>query len=226
MLAGNGWCICVHNFKSISSKMAELWHKTCKKQALFMSFRDFSAIFLILFLPILTLQTKSVLGSFFAFFAKIWPKNWYHSFKFQFLLFDLLYLVTWGGLDLCILWSQSTGNDTNVRHSIHADSLTLFELNIDIVLADVTKPEKSNILTLTWPVTSLVTQRSLKRRIPGLSKAAWILIIGPVVSEFRGREGGLEIALPPVGRVIKIPTPVGRGLNIRFSNRPRLADNF
>ena len=34
---------------------------------------------------------------------------------------------------------------TNVRDTIHADSLALFEVNIDILLADVTKPEKSNI---------------------------------------------------------------------------------
>ena len=38
---------------------------------------------------------------------------------------------------------------TNVRDTIHADSLALFEVNIDILLADVTKPEKSNISTLT-----------------------------------------------------------------------------
>ena len=49
MLEGNGWWICAHNFKSISSKMAEIWHKTCQKQALFTSFRDFTEIFLILF---------------------------------------------------------------------------------------------------------------------------------------------------------------------------------
>ena len=35
----------------------------------------------------------------------------------------------------------------NVRDTIHADSLALFEFNIKILLADVTKPEKSNILT-------------------------------------------------------------------------------
>ena len=37
------------NFKSISWKMAEIWHKTCQKQALFTSFRDLTMIFLILF---------------------------------------------------------------------------------------------------------------------------------------------------------------------------------
>ena len=37
---------------------------------------------------------------------------------------------------------------TNVRDTIHADSLALFVLNIASSLADVTKPEMSNILTL------------------------------------------------------------------------------
>ena len=49
MLEGNGWWICAHNLKSISSKMAEIWHKTCQKQALLTSFRDYTDIFLILF---------------------------------------------------------------------------------------------------------------------------------------------------------------------------------
>ena len=34
---------------------------------------------------------------------------------------------------------------TNVSDAIHADSLALFALNIEILLADVTKPETSNI---------------------------------------------------------------------------------
>ena len=38
---------------------------------------------------------------------------------------------------------------TDVSDTIHADSLALFVLNIAILLADVTKPEMSNILTLT-----------------------------------------------------------------------------
>ena len=49
MLEGNGWWICAQNFKSISSKMAEIWHKACQKQALFTSFRDFAVILRILF---------------------------------------------------------------------------------------------------------------------------------------------------------------------------------
>ena len=38
---------------------------------------------------------------------------------------------------------------TNVSDTIHADSLALFALNIEIVLTGVTKSEKSSILTLT-----------------------------------------------------------------------------
>ena len=38
---------------------------------------------------------------------------------------------------------------TDVSNTIHADSLALLALNIEILLADVTKPEKSTILTLT-----------------------------------------------------------------------------
>ena len=44
--------------------------------------------------------SKSVLGSFFAFFAKIWPKNMYRSSKSRNFLLDLFYLVTWHDLDL------------------------------------------------------------------------------------------------------------------------------
>ena len=47
-----------------------------------------------------------------------------------------------------------------VSDTIHADSLALFALNIEILLADVTKSDKSNIPPLTWPVTSAVTSRS------------------------------------------------------------------
>ena len=74
MLEGNSWWICAQNFKSISSKMAEIWHKTCQKQALFTSFRDFTVIFRTLFFDWFW-RFQSVLGSFFAFFAKIWPKK-------------------------------------------------------------------------------------------------------------------------------------------------------
>ena len=49
---------------------------------------------------------------------------------------------------------------TDVSDTIHVDSL-VFALNIEILLADVSKPEKSKILTLTWPVMSSVTSKSI-----------------------------------------------------------------
>ena len=70
--------------------------------------------------------------------------------------------MTWDDLDLYYCHKAQEMILTDVSDTIHADSLALFALNIEILLADVTKPEKSKILILTWPVTSLVTPRSLK----------------------------------------------------------------
>ena len=153
MLQDNVSWICVQYFKSLSSKMAEIQHKTCQKQTLFTSFRDFTVIFRILFLTDFD-ASKSVLGSFFALFAKIWPKNMYRSSKSRF--FYLFHLVTWDDLDLYYGHKAQEMILTDVSDTIHADSLALFALNIEILLVDVTKPEKSKILTLTWPVTSSV----------------------------------------------------------------------
>ena len=50
MLDCNGWWICVQNFKSIASKMAELWHKTCWKQP------NLPIFAIIIFRPILIFQ--------------------------------------------------------------------------------------------------------------------------------------------------------------------------
>ena len=79
----------------------------------------------------------------------------------------------------------------NVSDTIHADSLALVVLDIEILLADVTKPEISNIPTLTRPVTSSVTSRSnftpwLESSRTGLSNGVWILEIGLVVLEITG----------------------------------------
>ena len=70
--------------------------------------------------------------------------------------------MTWDDLDLYYGHKAQEMILTDVSDTIHADSLALFVLNIAILLADVTKPEMSNILTLTWPVTLLVTLRSVK----------------------------------------------------------------
>ena len=140
--------------------------------------------------------SKSVSGSFFAFFAKIWPKNMYRSSKSLKKNVWPFHLVPWP-----VLRSQSTGNDTyNVSDTIHADSLALFALNIEILLADVTKPEKSKILTLTWPVTSSVNFGSnfwpcTGSSRSGLSNGVWKFEIGPGVWEISG--GPLPPPPPP-----------------------------
>ena len=144
--------------------------------------------------------SKSVLGSFFAFFAKIWPKNMYRKSKHDFFLFDLFHLMTWDDLDLCYGHKAQEMILTDVSDTIHADSLALFALNIEILLADVTKPEKSKILTLTWPVTSSVTSGSnvwpcTGSLRTGLSNGVWNLEIGPVVWEISG--GGALWPPPP-----------------------------
>ena len=105
---------------------------------------------------------------------------------------------------------------TDVSDTIHADSLALFALNIEILLADVTKPEKSKILTLTWPVTSSVTSGSnfwpcTGSSRTGLSNGVWNLEIGPVVWEISGGGPLGPPPPPPAGRVTN-QTPAGRGL--------------
>ena len=87
----------------------------------------------------------------------MWPTNVYRSSKSRFFVWPF-YLVTWDDLDLYYGHKEMILID--VSDTIHADSLALFALNIEILLTDVTKPEKSKILTLTWPVTSWVTSRS------------------------------------------------------------------
>ena len=84
----------------------------------------------------------------------------YRSSKSRNFLFDLFHLVTWDDLDLYYGHKAQEMILTDVSDTIHADSLALFALNIEILLADVTKPEKSKILSLTWPVTSSVTSGS------------------------------------------------------------------
>ena len=123
--------------------------------------------------------------------------------------------MTWDDLDLYYGHKAQEMILTDVSDTIHADSLALFALNIEILLADVTKPEKSKILTLTWPVTSSVTSGSnfwpcMGSSRTGLSNGVWNLEIGPVVWEISG--GALWAPPPPEGRVT-IQTPAGRGLS-------------
>ena len=138
----------------------------------------------------------------------------YRSSKSRIFLFDLFHLVTWDDLDLYYGHKAQEMILTDVSDTIHADSLALFALNIEILLADVTKPKKSKILTLTWPVTSSVTSGSnfwpcTGSSRTGLSNGVWNLEIGPVVWEI---SGGGPFAPPPPSRTCYYPDPSGRGL--------------
>ena len=101
--------------------------------------------------------SRSVLGSFLVFIAKIWPIYLYRSSISRFVFVSPFLPGTWDDHDLYYGHSAQEIIFTKIRDTIHADSLALLELNIKIFLADISKPEKSNIPTWTWPVTSLVT---------------------------------------------------------------------
>ena len=155
--------------------------------------------------------SKSVLGSFFAFFAKIWPKNMYRSSKSRFFFFDLFHLVTWDDLDLYYGHKAQKMILTDVSDTLHTDSLALFLLNIEILLADVTKPEKSKILTLTWPVTSSVTSGSNFWPCTGSSRTGlskWRLKFGNRSSSLGDLRGALWVP-PPPSRTWYYPDPSG-----------------
>ena len=161
--------------------------------------------------------SKSVLGSFFAFFAKIWPKNMYRSsksrnfFAWPFLPGDL----TW---PWPLLWSWSTVNDTYKCQRPLSMPISWLCLCLTSQFCSPMSPKcriARNVEHFDFDLTCDVTRDPEVNKIcflstvfPGLSNAAWIFRIGPVVSEIRG---GLEIAPPPSGARYK-NTPVGRGL--------------
>ena len=93
---------------------------------------------------------KGVLGSFFSrSLRKSDLKSCIAALNHDILLFDLFSLENWDDLDLYYGHRAQEMLLRNVSDTIHADSLALFALNIEILHADVTKPEMSNILTLT-----------------------------------------------------------------------------
>ena len=118
-----------------------------------------TVIFRILFLTDFD-ASKSVLESFFAVFAKIWPKNMHRSSNSLFFSLTLLPGYLRWPLDLYYGHKTQEVILKNVSDTIHADSLALFAINIEILLADVTKPEISNISILARPLTTSVTSRS------------------------------------------------------------------
>ena len=161
------------------------------KQVLFTSFRDFTVIFRILFFDRFWRFKKGFRVIFLRSLRKSDLKTCIAALNHEIFMFDLFHPVTWDDLDLYYGHKAQEMILADVSDTIHADSLAVFALNIEILLADVTKPEKSKILTLTWPVTSSVTSRS--NFLPctgssrtGLSNGVWNLEIGPVVWEISG----------------------------------------
>ena len=91
---------------------------------------------------------------FFVFFSKILPKNMCCSAISRF-VFCLTFFTGWQEMTLtCISHKALVFILASVSDTIHADKLALFAFNKDYSLAKLIHPEKSNIFTLTWPVTS------------------------------------------------------------------------
>ena len=135
--------------------------------------------------------SKGVLGSFFAFFAKIWPKNMYRSsksrnfFAWPFLPGDL----TW---PWPLFWSWSTVNDTYKCQRHYPCRLVAFVCARHRNFARRCHQAR-NVEHFDFDLTCDVTRDPEVNKIcfpstvfPGLSNAAWIFRIGPVVSEIRG----------------------------------------
>ena len=133
------------------------------KTGTFTSFRDFTVIFRILFFDRFWCFRRCFTVIFSRSMRKSDLKTCIVSsksrifFAWPFLPGDL----TW---PWPLLWSWSTVNDTYKcqRHWSMPISWLCLCLASQSLLADVTKPEMSNILTLTWPVTALVTPRPIK----------------------------------------------------------------
>ena len=192
MLEGNGWWICPQNFKWISSKMAEIWWKTCKKNRHFS--RHFGTLPWLSECYFLTDfdAFKGVLGSFFAFFLRksdlktcIAAVN--HEKK------NCLTFFTW--------WPEMTLTSIMVaKHSKwYLQMSEKLSMPISWLCSCLTSQFCSpmspspNVEHFYFDLTCDVTRDPEVNKIcfpktvsPGLSNAAWIFRIGPVVSEIRG----------------------------------------
>ena len=149
----------------ISSRYLQKWLRYYikhVKKSLFTSFRDFTVISRIFFFGRFWRWKRCLRVIFSRSLRKSDLKSCIAALNHEILLFDLFSLGNWDDLDLYYGHRAQELLLKNVSDTIHADSLALFALTIEILHADVTKPEMSNILIWTWPVTSLVTPRSWK----------------------------------------------------------------
>ena len=131
----------------------------------------------------------------------------------------LFYLVTWDDLDMYYGYKAQEIIRTNVSDTIHADSLALFALNIEILFADVTKPEKStfwvwpDLWPHQWPlgqisyhVWKVHVQAGLSNGVWNLEISAVVWEIAAVISRTTARGGG---AIRPPNRICDWPEPNG-----------------
>ena len=136
---------------TVPSKIAEVWHKTCKKQALFGEgflisgpHRDFPNI---IFWPILTLQ-EVLWGHFSRSLRKFDLKTCIAALNPVFFTF----FTWWPGMTLTCMYYGDKAQEmilTDVSDTIHADSLALFALNIDIYSPMTPSPKSRKFLL--WP---------------------------------------------------------------------------
>ena len=95
--------------------------------------------------------SKSIVGSFFAFFAKIWPKNMYRLSQLYIpnFLFELIYLVTWDDLDLYYCHKAHEMIITNVIDKgcarLMSRESNLTRLGLKWVESELSRPWKSGI---------------------------------------------------------------------------------
>ena len=108
----------------------------------------------------------------------------------DFFLFDLFHLVTWDDLDLYYGHKAQEMILTDVCDIIHADSLALFALNIEILLANITKPEKSKIWEISGGPFGLPPPPPPAGRVTNQTPAGWGLTF-----RFLSRKSGTQIWL-------------------------------
>ena len=146
----------VYNIKSISSKMAEIWHKTCQKTGTFHLISGLVVIFRIWFFDRFW-RLKTCFRGFFAFVAKVWPKNMYRSSNF--FVWPGVYLVTWDDLDLYYGHKAQEMIQMSVTLSMPIHWLCL-RLTSKFYSPMSPSQKSRKKITLTRPVTSSVTSRS------------------------------------------------------------------
>ena len=171
--------------------MAEIWHKTCQKQALFTSFRDSAVIFRIYFLTDFD-ASKSVLGSFFAFFAKIWPINMHHTSKSR--IFCWTFFTWWPEMTFTFIMVTKHSKWYLQMSETLSMPISWLCLCLTSQFCSPMSPSPKNRTFSLWPdlwcdqwpldqishhVWKLISRA-------GLSDGVWILEIGPVVWEITG----------------------------------------